>query len=165
MEDGPPWWQRGIGWHLDGAAVSLSMTDRLQLGDPDKRSRSQSRQRPGCQPFNSSPAESATQPIRGSRYSVYSPSYLFQTRRAEPSLTISPIFISRVWGKKSYSTRVLSYAQTWMELLINKSICERPLLSNPVHVLFWSHDLLVFYTHSRLILAHVLRWMAPFIYF
>lgn len=120
-----PWWQRGTGWHLDGAAVSLSMTDRLQLGDPDKCSRSRSTQRPGCQPFNSSPPESASQPIWGSRYSVYSPAYLRHSRRAEPSLTISSVFISTTRKEK----KNLIYLEYW---IIPKPECAPRLTNQPV---------------------------------
>lgn len=94
---------------------------------------------------------------------VYSPVYLLLNWRAEPSLTISHIFISNRREKSHLP-------EYW---IIHKPECAPNLLNQPlkgpfiqIHdMLLWYRDLLVFYTYRRLILAHVLRWMAPFICF
>lgn len=53
MEDvKSPHWHDNTGWHLDRAAVLLSVTDRLQLGNPDRQPHSRGRRRPGYRPFN-----------------------------------------------------------------------------------------------------------------
>ncbi len=97
MEDvkSPPW-QMNTGWHLDGAAVSLSVTDRLQLGNPDKQPHSRADgdldTRHSINLHQHQPHshfDSVTAPVQ-----IYSPVFPLQTSGEEPSQTISPFSIS-----------------------------------------------------------------------
>lgn len=84
----PPWLGK-TGWHLDGAAVPLPVTDRLQYGNPDKQKHGQTDSALDSghsinlhhhQP-HSHFASTAT------LVQIYSPVFPLQTRGVEPSQT------------------------------------------------------------------------------
>ncbi|KAI9546825.1 hypothetical protein NQZ68_022770 [Dissostichus eleginoides] len=85
----PPW-KRNTGWHLDGAAVSRSLTDRLQLGNPIKQPHSRADSyldtRHSINLNHNQPHShfaSASAPVQ-----IHSPVFPLQTSGVEPSNTI-----------------------------------------------------------------------------